>query len=131
MPQENHPSKGCVDYRAINKLLPKVQKANSNAKGVLSLVPLPKIDEIYARLQGTKYFTTLDMRMGYHHIALTKKSRAKSAFVSPLGKWEFVQCPFGLAQAPAYFQHLVNEVLVPFDFTFGYLDDILIFSPDI
>ena len=117
----------CVDYRAINKLLPKVQKANSNAKGVLSLVPLPKINEIYARLQGTKYFTTLDMRMGYPHIALTKKSRAKSAFVSPLGKWEFVQCPFGLAQAPAYFQHLINEVLAPFDFAFGYLD-ILIFS---
>ena len=120
-----------VDYRAINKLLPKVQKANSNAKGILSLVPLPKIDEIYARLQGAKYFTTLDMRMDYHHIALTKKSRAKLAFVSPLGKWEFVHCPFRLAQAPTYFQHLVNEVLAPFDFAFGYLDDILIFSLDI
>ena len=80
----------CVDYQATNKLLPKVQKANSNAKGMLSLVPLPKIDEIYARLQGTKYFTTLDIQIGYHHIALTKKSRVKSAFVSPLGKWEFV-----------------------------------------
>ena len=69
--------------------------------------------------------------MGYHHIALMKKSRAKTAFVSPLGKWEFIQCPFGLAQAPAYFQRLVNDVLAPFDFAFGYLDDILIFSPDI
>ena len=80
----------CMDYQAINKLLPKVQKANSNAKGVLSLVPLPKIDEIYAHPQGAKRFTTLDMHMGYHHIALTKKSRAKSTFASPLGKWEFV-----------------------------------------
>ena len=71
------------------------------------------------------------MNMGYHYIALTKKSRAKSAFVSPLGKWEFVHCPFGLAQAPAYFQRLVNEVLASFDFAFGYLDDILIFSTDI
>ena len=69
--------------------------------------------------------------MGYHHIALTKMSRAKSTFVSPLGKWEFMQCPFGLAQAPAYFQWLVNEVLAPFDFAFGYLDNILIFSSDI
>ena len=42
----------CVDYRALNKLLPPVQKANSNAKGVLSLVPLPKIDKLYAQLKG-------------------------------------------------------------------------------
>ena len=90
MPLENPQDGDCVDYHAINKLLPKVQKANSNVKGVLSLGPILKIDEIYARLQGAKYFTTLDMRMGYHHIALTKKLRAKSAFVSPLGKWEFV-----------------------------------------
>ena len=48
-----------------------------------------------------------------------------------MGKWEFVRCPFGLAQVPAYFQRLVNEVLAPFDFAFGYLDDILIYSPDI
>ena len=59
------------------------------------------------------------------------KSRANSAFVLPLGKWEFVWCPFGLAQAPTNFQQLINEVLAPFDFAFGYLDDILIFSSDI
>ena len=55
------------------------------------------------------------------------------AFTLPanLGKWEFIRCAFGLAQAPAYFQRLVNEVLAPFDFAFGYLDDILIYSPDI
>ena len=43
---------------------------------------------------------------------------------------EFKRCPFGLAQAPAYFQRLVNEVLSSLTFAFGYLDDILIFSPD-
>ena len=48
-----------------------------------------------------------------------------------MGKWEFKQCPFGLAQAPAYFQRLINEFLAPFDFAFGYLDDILIYSPDV
>ena len=46
------------------------------------------------------------------------------------GKWEFKRCPFRLAQAPAYFQRLVNEVLSGLTFTFGYLDDILVFSPD-
>ena len=79
----------CVNYRALNGLLPPVQKAHSKAKGILSLVPLPKIDEIYARLQGSGVYTTLNMRSGYHHLVLSKKSRPKSTFVTPLGKWEF------------------------------------------
>ena len=102
----------CVDYQALNSLLPPVKKAHSKAKGVLTLVPLPKIDEIYARLQGSSVYSTLDMRSGYHHLVLSKGSRPKSAFVTPLGKWEFKRCPFGLAQAPAYFQRLINEVLL-------------------
>ena len=64
----------CVDYRALNKLLPPVKKAHSNAKGVLSLVPLPKIDEIYAKLKDSKVFSTLDMRSGYHHVEMTKEA---------------------------------------------------------
>ena len=63
-------------------------------------------------------------------MVLSEKSRPKSAFVSLFGKWEFKRCPFGLAQAPAYFQRLVNEVLSGLTFAFGYLDDILVFSPD-
>ena len=63
-------------------------------------------------------------------MVLSKKSRPKIAFVSSFGKWEFKRCPSGLAQAPAYFQRLVNEVLSEFTFAFGYLDDILVFSPD-
>ena len=94
------------------------------------MVPLPKIDEIYARLKGSNIYSTFDMRSGYYHMVLSEKSRPKSAFVSSFGKWEFKRCPFGLAQAPAYFQRLVNEVLLGFTFTFGYLDDILVYSPD-
>ena len=63
-------------------------------------------------------------------MVLSEKSRPKSAFVSSFGKWEFKRCPFGLAQAPAYFQRLVNEVLSGLTFAFGYLDDILVYSPD-
>ena len=70
------------------------------------------------------------MRSSYYHMVLSEMSRPKSAFVSSFGKWEFKRGPFGLAQAPAYFQRLVNEVLSGLTFTFGYLDDILVFSPD-
>ena len=123
--QENHPEDDCVDYRAINKLLPTVKKVGSNAKGFLTLVPLPKIDEIYAKLKGSSVYSTFDMRSGYYHMGLSAESQAKSAFViggPHTAKFEFKVCPFGLAQAPAYFQRMVNA--------FGYLDDILIFSPD-
>ena len=120
----------CVDYRALNSLLPPVKKAFSKAKGILTLVPLPKIDEIYARLKGSNIYSTFDMRSGYYHMVLSEKSRPKSYFICSFGKWEFKRCPFGLAQAPAYFQRLVNEVLSGLTFAFGYLDDILVYSPD-
>ena len=128
------PRRLCVDYRALNNLLLTVQKVGSKAKGVLTLVPLPKIDEIYAKLKGFFIFSTFDMRSGYHHVALGPESQAKSAFMigGPHGgKFEFKVCPFGLAQAPAYFQRLVDEVLRRLSFAFGYLDNIPIFSPNI
>ena len=120
----------CIDYRALNSLLPPVKKAFSKAKGILTLVPLPKIDEIYARLKGSNIYSTFDIRSGYYHMVLSEKSRPKSAFVSSFGTWEFKRCPFGLAQAPTYFQQLVNEVLSGLSFAFSYLDDILVYSPD-
>ena len=121
----------CVDYRVINSLLPEVQKAYSKAKGVLTLVPLPQIDHIYARLRGSQIFSTFDLRSGYHYMELSPEIRAKSAFVTPLDKFEFTRCPFGLSQAPAYFQRLINKVIKGLPFAFGYLDDVLIHSPDI
>ena len=121
----------CVDYRVINSLLPEVQKAHSKAKGVLTLVPLPQTDHIYARLRGSQIFSTFDLRSGYHHMELSPEARAKSAFVTPLDKFEFTRCPFGLSQAPAYFQRLMNKVIKGLPFAFVYLDDVLIHSPDI
>ena len=123
-----------VDYMALNNLLPTVHKVGSKAKGVLTLVPLPKIDEIYAKLRGSFIFSTFDMRSGYHHVALSSELQPKSAFVigGPHGgKFKFKACPFGLAPALAYFQRLVDEVLRGLPFAFGYLDDILVFSPNV
>ena len=63
-------------------------------------------------------------------MVLSEESRPMTALVSSYGEWEFKRCPFGLAQAPTYFQRLVNEVLSGLTFALGYLDDILVLSPD-
>ena len=62
-------------------------------------------------------------------MGLSTKARPKSAFVTPSDKYEFTRCLFGLMQAPAYFQRLINKVLAGLDFAFGCLDNILIYSP--
>ena len=118
----------CVDFRRLNGKLPEVEKM-TGGKGCISLVPLPKIDELYARLQGYKIFSTLDLRSGYYHIGLSESAKPKTAFViAGIGKYQFNRVPFGLAQVPAYFQTLINKVLDNIDFAMGYLDDIIIFS---
>ena len=118
----------CVDYRKVNALQPEVKRTDKST-GCLSLYPLPKIDEMFSKLGGAKVFSTIDLRSGYYHIGLTRESRAKSAFVVPMGKWEFKRTPFGLSQAPAYFQLLIDKVLMECSsFAMGYLDDIIIFS---
>ena len=113
----------CVDYRKINKLQPEVTKADSG-KGCISVIPLPKIDELYAKLKGYKVFSSLDLRSGYYHIGLKDSAKPKSAIVL----YQFNRVPFGLAQAPAYFQKLISDVLKGCNFAMGYLDDIIIYS---
>ena len=118
----------CVDYRKINALQQEVKRTDK-ATGCLSLYPLPKIDEMFSKLGGSSVFSTIDLHSGYYHVGLTRESRPKSAFVVPMGKWQFKRTPFGLSQAPAYFQLLIDKVLTGCsEFTMGYLDDIIIFS---
>ena len=78
--------------------------------------------------EWSKIFFNLDLRAGYHHIPLDKYSIPKTAFNSPFEKYEYVKVPFGLAQAPAYFQELMAGILKDFDFAIAFLDDITIFS---
>ena len=121
----------CVDFCRINELQSKTQRVDkqTDTQGNLSLIPLPKIDEMYGSLHGAKIFTTLDLHSGYYHIALDNESNAKTAFITPFGKYEFNAGPFGLAQAPAYFQQLISIVLQDCsEFAMVYLDDIIIFS---
>ena len=90
--------------------------------------PMPKVEDIFSKLNGATYFTTLDLCTGYHHIPLDKSSIPKAAFNSPFGKYEYVKVLFRLAQAPAYFQELMTGILKDFPFAIAYLDDIIIFS---
>ena len=105
-----------IDYRALNKVTRKFTW------------PMPKVEDIFFKLNRAKYFSTLDLRAGYHHIPLKKSSIPKTEFNSPFRKYEYVKVPFGLAQAPAYFQELMTGILKDFDFAIAYLDDIIIFS---
>ena len=121
----------CMDFHRINELQAKTQRVDkqTDTQGNLSLIPLPKIDGMYASLHGTKIFTTLNLHGGYYHIALDNESKAKTAFITPFGKYEFNVVPFGLAQAPAYFQQLISIVLQDCsEFAMVYLENIIIFS---
>ena len=89
---------------------------------------MPKVEDIFSKLNGATYFTTLDLCTGYHHIPLDRSSIPKTAFKLPFGKYEYVKVPFRLAQAPAYFQELMTSILKDFPFAIAYLDDIIIFS---
>ena len=101
----------CIDFRKLNELQPEVCHADLETGGNISLFPLPKFDKMYGRLQGAKVFTTLDLRSGYYHIGLSENSKAKTAFVTLFGKYQFEAVPFGLAQAPAYFQQLISMMI--------------------
>ena len=126
-PREPRKRRLCVDFRKVKELQQEVITAGKT-KGQISIHPLPKIDEMYVKLKGAKAFSTIDLRSRYHHIALGKSSRAKTAFVTPFGKYKFLMVPFGLAQAPAYFQLLMNKVIKGLKFAMTYLDHIIILS---
>ena len=103
----------CIDFRALNAITRTF------------IWPMPRVEDILAKLGKAKYFTTLDLRSGYHHIALDKQSIKKTPFCTPFGKYEYLKVPFGLAQAPSYFQKLMNKWI---KLCLSYLDDIIIFS---
>ena len=117
----------CIDYQKVNALQQEVKRMDKST-GCLSLYPLPKIDEMFSKLGGATMFSMIDLHSGYYHIGLTRESRAKSAFVVLMGKWQFKHTPFGLTQAPPYFQLLIDKVLMGYSSSMmGYLDDIIIF----
>jgi len=109
----------CVDYCALNKLTMK------------NRFPLPRIDDLFDKLQGAKDFSSLDLRQGYNQIRIPVEDRPKTVFRTPLGHFQFNVLCFGLTNAPATFQDVMNNVLrglIQKGFVLVYMDDILVFS---
>ena len=107
----------CVDYRRLN------------AVATCCQYPLPKIDDILRNLEGACYFTALDLMKGFHQIAMDVNSIPKTAFVTPLGQYEYLKLPFGLHSAPAAFQAAMNHILSGLEaIAMVYIDDVIIHS---
>ena len=86
------------------------------------------LEVISAQLNGVKYFSTLDLQAGYYHIPLDESAILRTAFISPFGKYKYVNVPFRPGEAPTYFQELMTGILKDFSFTIAYLDDMIIFN---
>ena len=108
----------CIDYRKLNS----ITKKDSH--------PLPRIDDTFDKLHGKIFFTTLDLASGYWQIELEESAKEKTAFIVENNLYEFNRMSFGLCNAPATFQRLMNFVLrdVSGKKALVYLDDVIIFS---
>ncbi|XP_077947560.1 uncharacterized protein LOC144388873 isoform X1 [Gasterosteus aculeatus] len=108
----------CVDYRQLNS------KTRRDA------FPLPRIEESLDALAGARWFSTMDLASGYNQVPVAKKDRAKTAFCTPFGLFEFNRMPFGLCNAPGTFQRLMERIFGAqhFQTLLLYLDDVIVFS---
>ncbi|XP_075711066.1 uncharacterized protein LOC142746912 [Rhinoderma darwinii] len=111
----------CIDYRGLNQIT------------VKNRYPLPLISELFDRIRGAKKFSKLDLQGAYNLIRIRQGDEWKTAFNTRDGHYEYLVMPFGLCNAPAVFQEFVNDIFrdLLYVCVVVYLDDILIFSPDL
>ncbi|CAM4705544.1 unnamed protein product [Lepidochelys kempii] len=107
----------CVDYRKLNA----VTRPDN--------YPMPRTDELLEKLGRAQFISTLDLTKGYWQVPLDESAKERSAFITHLGLYEFNVLPFGLRNAPATFQRLVDGLLAGLgEYAVAYLDDVAIFS---
>ncbi|KAJ9525788.1 hypothetical protein QJQ45_009342, partial [Haematococcus lacustris] len=111
----------CVDYRQLNKITLRDQ------------YPLPRVDDLFDRLAGCTVFSSLDLQAGYHQIRIPDEDVPKTAFRTPTGLYQFKVLCFGLTNAPATFQRVMNNAFADVinDCALVYIDDILIMSKSV
>ena len=108
----------CIDFRKLNRIT------------IFDAEPIPNPDEIFVTLSTDKFFTKLDLTKGYWQVPLEESAKAKTAFLTPKGLYQFKVMPFGLVNAPATFSRLMRTVLTGLDHVHNYIDDILIHTQD-
>lgn len=109
----------CVDFRGVNSVTP------------LDRYPIPRPDTVFTALSGAQFFSTMDANKGYHQFDIDERSRHLTAFVTQQeGQWQFKRVPFGLQNAPAFFQRSMDSLLGRhrWQFCLAYIDDIVIWS---
>jgi hypothetical protein len=108
----------CVDYRRLN------------AVTIFNAYPLPRIDETFEALAGSKFFCTLDLLSGYWQVGLTERAQQRSAFITREGLFKWNVMPFGLCNAPSTFERLMETVLAGLQWKtcLVYLDDVIVFG---
>ena len=118
IPKKDGEYRFCVDYRKLNAVTEE------------DVFPLPLIQDIFDLVGGSKYFSTLDLKAGYHQLPVAPEHIHKTAFKTHNGLYEFRRVPFGLKSAPNFFQREMNKILYDLLGTcvFTYIDDILVFS---
>ncbi|CAI7758786.1 unnamed protein product, partial [Closterium sp. NIES-54] len=108
----------CVDYRGLNKIT------------VKNRYPLPRIDELFEQVGEARYFSKLDLHSGYHQVRIQSEDIPKTAFRTRYGHYEFRVLPFGLTNAPATFQGMMQSIFSDFidKFLVVFIDDLLVYS---